>query len=67
MFNIEKLLIYFVLTIFLTSIIYIFIDYKNNLKLPKIIKQIDNNNYSLIISLIISVLITFILIYIKEK
>ena len=67
MFNIEKLLIYFVLTIFLTSIIYIFMDYKNNIELPKILKQIDNNNYNLLISLIISVLITFILIYIKEK
>lgn len=67
MFNIEKLLIYFVLTIFLTAIFYIFIDYKNNIILPKIKKQIDDNNYSLIISLIISVIITFILIYIKEK
>lgn len=67
MFNIEKLLIYFVLTIFLTSIFYIFIDYKNNLILPKIKKQIDENNYNLILSLIISVIITFILIYIKEK
>jgi heme/copper-type cytochrome/quinol oxidase subunit 2 len=67
MFNIEKLFIYFVLTIFLTAIIYIFFDYRNNLKLPQIKKQLENNNYSLLLSLIISIIIVFILIYIKEK
>lgn len=67
MFNIEKLLIYFVLTIFLTAIIYIFLDYKNTLKLPKITKQLRNNNYNLFIALLISLIIIFFLIYIKEN
>lgn len=67
MFNIEKLLIYFVLTIFLTAILYIFLDYKNTLKLPKIQQQLKNNNYNLFIALLISLIIIFFLIYIKES
>ena len=73
MFNIQKIFVYFVLKIFITSIIYLFLDYKNNNKnnnnqlLPWLKKKYGLNNYNLILSFIISLILTFILIYIKES
>lgn len=67
MFNIEKIIIYFVLVFLLTTLIYVFLDYKNKLYFPENKHQLKNNNFILRLSFFISLFLTFILIYIKEK